>query len=783
MEINKFIEDVIDLRRYHNKENLESIISKKIPNIKKSSIFDIKMEIKKLSNICSKSLDLRYINEDITYTSYEYGDLVHYLDEKALEIFKRELRIYNGVYTEGVYNVVLKESTERLEEEKNKKYLNILDFSDVKQRKEERMNYTVMLDIYSLKNQSQEEIESFFINKKDVYKKSQGVSINISENGLKIKTKKDVDYNVEDIIFVEFDKKKILYNENIFYIAYKIKKIEKEKEKDFIYYSLKKLDEAPFMNKDFDNDLKIFIKENKEKYKIELSNIEMSARLKTYEQAYLQNIKTLPLYFKDEDLKYAFVSNGDNKLINYFENENEENILSNILESFDLSIENKKKIYFMCFKIKKNEKIYFFTKKIDLKKEEEMIKMFSLYGSKKNTFKIFKLNLINIEKKEYLSKISLPEKEMEKINYSNYLITQNAEKKLKDINKIGLLTDISDSSYKLKLSNIKIEDRNFNKLRKFQIQFKNIKNFEIIEDESYEKRKDDRFIIKEDIYFRYKEKKRTGKTNNISINGLQLIVDEYISINEGEVILLNFKNLENQGLISVKYRVVKKTGQLLSLKLLQEDNYQIVQDYFRKYIKTQINSIKPIGFKSNLIGLSKGLRNIYLNNHLETPCLFHVTKNNDIKKYDIIISKQSKDILNILNEKQLKKMLHSDKLKDYLLDKYNKMKEKETVSVNVFIKLIGKKEVIKFENELKDEISKYTFLEGNDNTTFCFNVLITKSCKKFNNKYFKDELEYIKKYSDLKANGIKNEENIISGILKIQNITEIKKQKLKLILK
>lgn len=643
MEINKFIEDVIDLRRYHNKENLESIISKKIPNIKKSSIFDIKMEIKKLSNICSKSLDLRYINEDITYTSYEYGDLVHYLDEKALEIFKRELRIYNGVYTEGVYNVVLKESTERLEEEKNKKYLNILDFSDVKQRKEERMNYTVMLDIYSLKNQSQEEIESFFINKKDVYKKSQGVSINISEN--------------------------------------------------------------------------------------------------------------------------------------------EENILSNILESFDLSIENKKKIYFMCFKIKKNEKIYFFTKKIDLKKEEEMIKMFSLYGSKKNTFKIFKLNLINIEKKEYLSKISLPEKEMEKINYSNYLITQNAEKKLKDINKIGLLTDISDSSYKLKLSNIKIEDRNFNKLRKFQIQFKNIKNFEIIEDESYEKRKDDRFIIKEDIYFRYKEKKRTGKTNNISINGLQLIVDEYISINEGEVILLNFKNLENQGLISVKYRVVKKTGQLLSLKLLQEDNYQIVQDYFRKYIKTQINSIKPIGFKSNLIGLSKGLRNIYLNNHLETPCLFHVTKNNDIKKYDIIISKQSKDILNILNEKQLKKMLHSDKLKDYLLDKYNKMKEKETVSVNVFIKLIGKKEVIKFENELKDEISKYTFLEGNDNTTFCFNVLITKSCKKFNNKYFKDELEYIKKYSDLKANGIKNEENIISGILKIQNITEIKKQKLKLILK
>ena len=160
-----------------------------------------------------------------------------------------------------------------------------------------------------------------------------------------------------------------------------------------------------------------------------------------------------------------------------------------------------------------------------------------------------------------------------------------------------------------------------------------------------------------------------------------------------------------------------------------------------------------------------------------------VTKDNDIKKYDIIISKQSKDILSILNEDQLKKMLHSEKLKKYLLDKYNKMKEKETISVNVFIKLMGKNEIVKFEDELKDCNSKYTFLDCNDNTAFCFNVLITKSSKKFNDKYFKDELEYIEKYSDVKANSIKNEENIISGILKIQNITEIKKQKLKLILK
>ena len=780
MEVDNFIDDIIDLRKYHNKENLENIITRRIPNLKKSSIFNIKMEIKKLSNICSKSIDLRYINENMVYTAYEYEGLVHYLDEKALEIFQRELRVYEGIYTEGVYNIVLKEATERLEKEKNKKYLNILDFSDVKQRKEERMNYTVVLNIYSLNEQSPEDMKRFLVNEKSNYKKNQSVSINISENGLKVKTKNEVIYNIDDIVFVEFDEKKILYNKDTFYIAYQVKKIEKEK--NFAYYSFEKINIEQFKDKDFENSLKIFIKQNKEKYKIELSNTEMSARLKTYEQAYLQNIKTLPLYFNNKDLKYAFISNNDNKLINYFENENQENILGNIIEELNINNENKEKIYFMCFKIEKNERTYFFAKKIDLK-EEELLKMFSLYGSKKNTFKIFKLNLVNIEQKEYLSKISLPEEEMKTINYSNYLITQNAEQKLKNINKIGLLTDLTDSEYKLRLSNIKTEDRDFNKLKKYQIQIKKINNFEIIEDESYEKRQDDRFIIKEEVYFKYQEKKYTGKTNNISINGLQLIVDKHILIVEGEIILLNFKGLENNGLIDVKYRVVKKTGQLISLKLIQEDNYKIVQEYFRNYINKQINSIKPIGFKSNFIGLSKGLRNIYLNNHLETPCLFHINKENDIKKYDIIISKQSKDILNILNEKQLKKILHSDKLKKYLIEQYKKMKEKETVSTNIFIKLMGKNEIIKFENELKDEKSKYIFLDGIDNTSFCFNVLITKSTKKFNDKYFKDELEYIKKYSDIKANGIKNEENIISGILKIQNITEIKKQKLKLILK
>ena len=579
------------------------------------------MEIKRLSNICSKSLDLRYINETIAYTAYEYAGLVHYLDEKALEIFQRELRVYEGIYTEGVYDIVLKDAKERAEKEKSKKYLNILDFSDIKKRKEERMNYTVMLNVYSLKEQNPDDMKRFLVNDKSDYKKNQSVSINISENGLKIKTKKEVVFNLEDIIFVEFDKKKILYNEDIFHIPYQVKKIENEK--NFAYYSLEKVNVEQFRDRNFENSLKIFIKQNKEKYKIELSNTEMSARLKTYEQAYLQNIKTLPLYFNNKNLEYVFLSNNDNKLINYFENELGENILSNILATLNVTNENKEKIYFMCFKIEKNDKVYFFAKKIDLE-QEVMLKMFSLYGSKKNTFKIFKLNLVNIEKEEYLSKLSLPEEEMKTINYSNYLITNNAERKLKSINKLGLLTDLTDSEYKLKLSNIKTEDRDFNKLRKYQVPTKAIKRFEIVEDESYEKRQDDRFIIKEEVYFKYQEKKYTGKTNNISINGLQLIVDQHILIIEGEVILLNFKGLENNGLIEVKYRVVKKVGQLVSLKLVQEDNYKIVQDYFRSYIKRQINTIKPIGFKSNLIGLSKGLRNIYLNNHLETPCLFHL---------------------------------------------------------------------------------------------------------------------------------------------------------------
>ena len=783
MELNNFMDDIIELRKFHNKENLENIIIKKIPNIKKPVVFNIKMEIKRLSNMCSKTLDLRYVNETAAYTPFEHEGMLHYLDEKSLEIFKRELRIYENVYTEGVHDIVLREAKERAEIEKDKKYLNVLDFSDVKTRKEERMNYTVMLNLYPLKDQTTKELLNFINGNKENYTKFPCVSINISESGIQIKTKSEVNYNEDDVIFIEFDKKKLLYNDNTYHVPYQVK--GKQVEKGFIYYSLGRVTSDKIRNNDFENSLKVFIKENKEKYKIELSNIVNSARLKTYEQAYMQNMRSLPLYFNGKNLEYAFLSNKENNLINYFENEEYENVLSNILNTLDVNKEirrDKTKIYFMTFKIEKHDKVHFFAKKLDLK-QEKMLKLFSIYGSKRNNFKIFKLDIIDIKKEEYISKTALPKESMKNVNYSNHLITRGAEEKLKNINRLGLLTDLTREEYKLRLSNIQSEDKDFNKLKKFQVSTKIIKQFEIVEDESFELRRDDRFIIKEDVNFKYQEKKYTGKTNNVSINGLQLIVDRYLVAPEGDVLMLNFNNLESQGLISVKYRIVKRTGQVVSLKLLPEDNYKIVQDYFRNYISQRINAIKPIGLKSNYIGLAKGLRNIYINNHLETPCLFTITKDNNIRKYDIIVSKQTQQLFDSIKNENVSKMLHSSKLKEYLIKKYTEMAEKKSKSINVFIKMLNGKEVVKFEEEFLDEKSKLSFLADEQYPSFCFNVLMTKSCKRFNDKYFKDELEYIEKYSDIKASCVKNEENIISGILKIQNISEIKIQKLELILK
>jgi hypothetical protein len=621
MELKKYMDDIFELRRYYAHKNLDNLISKKIPDLQKSQKFNIKMEVKRLANISSKTIDLRYVVTDSTSVSFKFDGKTHFLDEKGLELFKSELKIYDGIYTEGVFDRVMKDAKERLKLQKVKQELRTINFTERNPRQEERMNFTVKLNLFVISDQSPVGFKKFIDNPSG--KSLTVVSLNISENGLKIKAKKEVKLEEDEVIFVEFQPEQLGGNEKSYHVPYQVIKIYNDRGTQNI--AMKRV--SAISNYDFERTLRNFIESRKDKYKIELTNIIDSAKAKSYEQAYVENIQSLPLYFSNSKLEYAYSAGKNDKITRYFENEFGKNVLVNVLEDLDVNVPNdetkRTSLYFMMFKLEKKGKIFFFAKSL-ASQNVELLKLFSMYGARRKTFRIFKLDILKIKEEQYFNKSTLPEEVLKHVNFSNHFLTNEAKNKLSQLTSVGLLTDITDSDYKLNLSQMNSIETNVNELTKYKIDVDSVKEIKIIDDESKEIRKEDRFEFEELVTFKYKRLNFRAKTENISVNGMRIVLERYSPILEGEKLIITFRNLNNEELVNIPYRVVGAFDMTLSLKLLKDETEKCPDDYFENYIRNNINNLKPVGIKTNVIGLSKGLRNIYIHNHLETPCFFKI---------------------------------------------------------------------------------------------------------------------------------------------------------------
>jgi hypothetical protein len=466
MELNKYTDDVFELRKYYAHENIESLIYKKISGLRKNQTFAIKMEISRMANISSKTLDLRYVLTDSTSIPFKYDGKNHYLDQRAIELFKIELKLYDGIYTEGVFERVSKDAKERLQLQKVKQDLNTINFTEINPRQEERMNFTVRLNLFTVSDQSPVGFKNFIDSPSGKVKPS--VSLNISANGLKIKTKKDIKLAEDEVVFIEFQEGQLMENDKSFFVPYQIINIKKESGAQSI--ALKRVSAIP--NFEFERNLKAFIESSKDKYKIELTNIIDSAKVKSYEQAYMENIQSLPLYFDQNHLEYAYSSGKNDSIIRYFENELGKNTIGNILSELDINDPNdeikRTSLHFMMFKLEKNGKIFFFAKSL-ASPNIELLKLFSMYGARKRTFRIFKLDLLRLEDGQYQNENTLPEEVLKHVNFSNHFLTNQAKQKLSRLTSVGLLTDVTDSDYKLNLSKLNLIESNINALNKYRL--------------------------------------------------------------------------------------------------------------------------------------------------------------------------------------------------------------------------------------------------------------------------------------------------------------------------
>lgn len=87
-----------------NKPSFDVKFTHSTKHIAKTERFLLKMELKRLANVCTRCIDLRgLVNGECQL--FEYNGQSHFLDEIAIEVFERYVELYNG-YTFGVYEEV-----------------------------------------------------------------------------------------------------------------------------------------------------------------------------------------------------------------------------------------------------------------------------------------------------------------------------------------------------------------------------------------------------------------------------------------------------------------------------------------------------------------------------------------------------------------------------------------------------------------------------------------------------------------------------------------------------
>ena len=170
-----------DLEEYHdiieelkpmiNEPEFNQVLNQVASAISKQKRFLLKMELMRLARPCIRLIDLRGL-VDGKCRLYEHQGKEHSLDELAIETFERQVRIF-GEYTIGVYEAVTNtennfrvmykkeqglKTTQNKPEEVKPKVENfqapLIKFGTFAQRDEERMNFSVNVEIFSEINKS-----------------------------------------------------------------------------------------------------------------------------------------------------------------------------------------------------------------------------------------------------------------------------------------------------------------------------------------------------------------------------------------------------------------------------------------------------------------------------------------------------------------------------------------------------------------------------------------------------------------------------------------------------
>lgn len=628
-----------DLEEYHdiieelkpmiNEPEFNQVLTQVASMVSKQKRFLLKMELLRLARPCIRLIDLRGL-VDGKCRLFEHQGKEHYLDSVAIETFERQVRIF-GEYTIGVYEAVTNtENNYRVMHKKEQQAARkrkaepvaskpktenfqapLLKFGNFAQRGEERMNFSVNIEMFTEMNKS-----------------VQATTIDVSVNGLKVKASKEHLFKPDERLTIQFrglEKEYLLDKRQG--VAYTISSVERTRDDQRL--NLTRQFDIPFPS--FDKFFERFIHGNKRRYKVNLDNTVTAIQNKTYEQYYIPNFVSIPVFIeKIEDSyvpKYALANDCNREEIQYWANELQDLKIGYLLTEARLKMalslpKNQQEIFIFVFNHIKNDKVYFYSAThAELDEKPELKKLFLGYGSRKASWRVYKLQLTDMDPEQSYQPLSIANTINDKVKRQNQKPSPRLMSRLKNLSYVAVLTNVTDDISTEHYQKNKIKREQLAKLKVFgHPRNKPPAVVTVYRFKYFNQRRETRFLLRTAVTVNIDGVIINGHTEDISAQGLKIELDSFLHQGDTAKITLSFPQLQS---VTSKYelsdlpyvvRNVSRDRNIIHLQNFVTEESNTARRFFEALIKSNRSKLKAYRDEEEVPGIGEALRNIYAQN-------------------------------------------------------------------------------------------------------------------------------------------------------------------------
>jgi len=806
-DFSKYQKTISSFRGEVNKPSFDIKFTQSTKKIPKTEKFLLKMELKRLSSACNRSIDLRGL-VDGDCQLFQYSGQSHFLDDVAVAVFEENVDAYKG-YTFGVYEAVkntennfrviyqkeqskISQSISNDKEEvielpkksqdKTQYPVTIFPLNQYHDRKEERMNYVISLAIV-LENNKQKSVSS----------------IDVSVSGLKFRMKSKEPLFIDQKITVIF---KGLEAEFQFAkgdsLSYQIKNIHSNYNTQLV--GCQRID-APD-DDTFEKFLFGYIQGNKRRYKINLDNSISALQSRAFEQYLMPKLNELPIFFEQSVKgifpRYALTTNNNQSIFQYWQDEENNSNLQFLLNKERLNRLLKKQkqgkpLLVYSFVHQNQGKDFFYTIDEDqLPDNDDFFPTFLTFAAKKSSFAVIQLTYFDVNNSKVYSPFALSNTQELHKQYMNLPPSDEVIDSIKSLSFAVVASDITHQVGIEQYQNFSNNEIDISKLKKFG--HKRIKEKLDVEElgVTYKNhRQEPRFIFSTPTILECKKFKWQGISIDFSISGLKVELSSSAVLSAGEIVNVSLPSLQKitsaHDLKKLPYEIVKinKKKTVLNLRVYIKDHQHIGRSFFKLLISKNKNKLISDEYTLLVPGLGDALRAHYVQS-MQSSTLMMQTSGSRYKVEALVSNDEGNEFL-----EQLKKLSDRNNYYNFypLITKLYKdnfleigMKRlvinEKPISQILFIAIENKTEQVdkavrvKFDNELNTpELREYFIKQALEKGYFfCLQLKISRTNEP-DMEYLNSELSYISSYAIHRSKQIEQEIMSVVAVIQYTDIT------------